>query len=116
MKQEKLRAFFKKNKIVSDIKSLDQKKVLIKDSRLVSVTSKGLCFFSKTKQLKVSKNFLFSSFLNHPVELFLSEYELNLDGVIHAVSLVGKDLFEIHIQFTETTPQFYRDCFVDLVA
>ena len=101
--------------IVSDIISLSENRLLAKQSRLISVTKKGLIFQMSAKQILAPKQSILKTFLNHHVELFLSNYELPMNGLVKDVSLVGENSFEIFIGFTENTPSFYRACVEDLL-
>ena len=105
---------FYKNKISTDIISLSEKETLSRFNQLTSVTKKGLTFHSSKKFWLISEKRLLK-FLNQPVELFLSHYELPLFGIIKKIGSIEKDLFEICIDFTETTPLYYRECVTDLL-
>lgn len=105
---------FNKNKISTDIISLPEKEILFCHSQLTSISKQGLTFHSSKQYFLVPEKEL-SKFLNHPVELFLSQYELPFYGVIKEICPVEKDIFEIHIGFMESTPLYYRECVEDLL-
>lgn len=101
-------------KIFTEIVSLNKQEILFRYSHLIGVTKKGLTFHSDKKSFLASeKDFL--KFLNHPVELFLSHYELLFHGIIKNIRFLEKDLLEICIDFMENTPLFYRECVEDLL-
>ena len=100
--------------ISTEIVSLTEKEILSRYSQLASVTKKGLTVHSKKKFFLVpEKDFL--KFLNHPVELFLSQYEMPFYGIITKICPIEKDIFEIRIDFMENTPLYYRECVEDLL-
>ena len=110
----------KKNKVYdqqhiwTDVISLKTKEILSRYSQLISVTKKGLVVQSKKEALSVSVKD-FSKFLNCPVELFLSQYEIPFYGVITKINFIKKDVFEFYIDFMENTPLYYRECVTDLL-
>ena len=107
-------ALQKPDKIFTDIVSLSDKITLSKYSRLTSASKKGLVFYSKKKFFPMSKRELLR-FLNQPVELFLSPFELSFFGVFKSISEVKKDKFKILVDFTKETPLYYRECIEDLL-
>ena len=102
------------DKIFTDIISLSEKVILSKNSQLTSASKKGLVFHSEKKFLPFPKRDILR-FLNQPVELFLSHYELPFYGVLRDVSEVEEDVFEIFVDFTKETPLYYRECVEDLL-
>ena len=100
--------------ISTEIVSLAEKEILSRYSRLTSATKKGLTVHSNKKFFLVPERD-FIKFLNHPVELFLSQYELPFYGIITKIYPIEKDLFEIRIDFMENTPLYYRECVEDLL-
>ena len=100
--------------VSTEIISLNKKEILSRYSQLTSVSKKGLTVHSNKKFFLVPEKD-FSKFLNQPVELFLSQYELPFYGVLKKIHPITKDLFEICIDFTKSTPLFYRECVEDLL-
>ena len=101
-----------KHNISTEIISLSQEKILSRHSRLSSATAKGLIIRSK-KFFSTKKDIY--KFLNQPVQLFLSQYELSLYGVIAKIQPLEGDMFDIHVDFTESVPLYYRECVADLL-
>lgn len=104
----------KQYNIWTDVISLKTKEVVSCHSQLTSVTKKGLIVQSNKDSLTVSKQNC-SKFLNCPVELFLSQYEVPFYGVVTKINFIKKDMFEIYIDFMENTPLYYRECVTDLL-
>ncbi len=105
---------YDENTVSTDIVSLHDKEILSCNSYLTSITKKGLTFHTDKKGLLVHEKD-FSKFLNHPVELFLSQYELPFYGVIKNIVPLDKDIMEIYIGFMENTPLYYRECIEELL-
>ena len=100
--------------ISTDIISLTKQEILSRHSHLAGVTKKGLTVHSDKKYFLVPEK-EFSNFLNHPVELFLSQYEIPFYGIITKICSIRESLFEISVDFTENTPLYYRECVADLL-
>lgn len=111
---QNIKSTFNKGKISTDIISWPEKEILSSYSQLTSISKKGLIFHSNRQYLLIPEKDI-SKFLDQPVELFLSQYELPFHGVIKAIKSVKKDVFEIHIDFMESTPHYYRECMEDLL-
>ena len=103
-----------KYNISTDIVSLTRQETLSRHSHLAGVTEKGLTVHSDKKFFLVPEKEL-STFLNHPVELFLSQYEIPFYGIISKICSIRENLFEISVDFTENTPLYYRECVADLL-
>ena len=106
--------FEKTDKVFTDIISLSEKVILSNYSELASVTRRGLVFHSPKKFLPIPKRDILK-FLNQPVELFLSHYEIPFFGVLKNIFEIEEDIFEISVDFTEDTPLYYRECVEDLL-
>lgn len=103
-----------KHLISTEIMSLNKKELLSSHSQLAEVSKKGLTVYSDKKFFLVPEK-EFSKILNQPVELFLSQYEMSFYGVITKIMAIKKNLFKIFIDFTESTPLYYRECVEDLL-
>ena len=103
----------KDNKIWTDLISLKTEEVLSSRSELISVTKQGLTVLLKKQCFNISESD-FPKFLNTSVELFLSQYEIPLYGVIKKIKRKKKNVFEIKINFMETSPIYYKECLIDL--
>ena len=101
-------------RVLTDIVSLSKKAILSQKSLLSGADCKGLIFYSDKSHLLVPKTEI-PSFLNQPVKLFLSQYELIFYGIVKSVKAVQRRGFEICVDFTENTPFYYRECVADLL-
>ena len=102
--------------IVSDIISITENRALAKKSQLISVNERGLAFKMGADQILMPRQAVLKTFLNHQVELFLSNYELPMEGVVKDVTLSGENVFEIFIGFADSVSPFYKACVADLLA
>ena len=115
-KTKKSSQFFKKNQVVSDIISMERAVALAHQTQLINVDTKGFYFDVKKDQILVPEQVFLKKLLNHYVQLFISKYELKVQGVIKNISFKNRNLFRVHIGFTDTTPAFYKECISDLMS
>lgn len=102
----------KREKVFSEIISVDTKDILSQKSELISVTKNLLTFRAKKKFFNLSEN-IFKS-LNKPVELFLFQYEIPLYGIMHSIKALD-GFIEVKVRFMDNTPLYYRECVTDLL-
>lgn len=101
-------------KILTDVMALKTREILSKYNELVLADKKGLVIQTK----KESFNFSIKDrekFLNLPVELFLSQYEIPFYGEIDSIEDLEGGLIEIKIRFLSQTPHYYRECMEELL-
>ena len=103
----------KEDKIWTELISLETKELLSSYSELISVSEQGLTVLAKKQFVNIPESD-WPHFLDNPVELFLSQYEIPFYGIIKKIKKKKKDSFEIKINFMETTPVYYRECLIDL--
>lgn len=114
MKTVSLEKQRKKPKICTDIVSLRRQKVLSQSSQLIKATKTGLTFKSGKKFFFISQKEI-PLFVNHPVKLFLSQYEIPFYGVIKKISPGKKNFFVICVDFMKNVPLYYRECVEELL-
>ena len=103
-----------KVKILTDVVALKTREILSQHNELVLTDKKGLVIQTN----KDSFNFSVKDrkkFLNLPVELFLSQYEIPVYGEIDSIEDLENDLIEIKIRFLNQTPYYYRECLKELL-
>ncbi len=103
-----------KHNISTEILSLRTKELVSRQNFLSSATKRGLTVCIKKKSFLIPEQDL-PKILNHPVQLFLDQYEIAVYGVITKIRVIKEDLFEISIGFTKETPLYYRECVGDLL-
>lgn len=116
-KQKTKKKFFQKNKVLSNIVCLSERKILANDAKLIDIDNNGLHFELKKKEMSdIFKSSAKKDFLDHRVSLVLTGYECRLEGIIKDIHQVKEDSFEIHVGYTEDTPKFYRECVNQLIS
>lgn len=101
--------------ISAEIMSLAKKEILSRRNRLAGASKQGLTVHSKKKFFLIPEKDTVK-FLNHPVELFLSQYELSFYGIIKTIRKLNENLFEVRVGFEESAPLYYRECVADLLS
>ena len=109
-----MESFIKKGKVLSDIVLISKIKTVCKQSHLKTATKNGLIFHSKKKLFLLNHKNI-RKYLDHPVSLVLSQYDLLFYGVLKKIQPLGQKAFEISIGWTKNTPLYYRECVEDLL-
>ncbi|MBC6414848.1 MAG: hypothetical protein GDA46_00410 [Bdellovibrionales bacterium] len=104
----------KENKVLTDIIILNTRKILFRCSELVLANKTGLTFRIKKTSFDFSQRET-QNFLNLPVELFLSQYEIPFFGEIDFIQDIDKYFLEVKIRFMSETPFYYRECLGELL-
>ena len=109
-------AVFQPKFYLSKIFSLKNDKEIASKGRLSSITTKGFVFHFKKKDLfSDADGFDWKNLINQPIGFVLSEFEVELHGVIRDLQLTDRNILEIHASYLDKTPHFYKQCVVDLL-
>lgn len=111
---KKLSAFRPKF-LLSEIFSLRDDKTIANTGKLVSITTKGFIFHLEKKHLPVTDNAYWEGLINQPIGFVLSEFEVELHGVVRDLHLADKDILEVYASYLDKTPFFYKQCVVALL-
>lgn len=101
--------------VLSEIFSLKDDKTLAKTGRLVSITTKGFIFHLEKKHLPVTDGAYWERLINQPIGFVLSEFEVELHGVVRDLHLEDKNILEVYASYLDKTPFFYKQCVVALL-
>ena len=100
---------------LSEIFSLKDDKTIAKAGRLVSITTKGFIFHLQKKHLPVTDSAYWEKLINQPIGFVLSEFEVELHGVVRDLHLGDKNILEVYASYLDKTPFFYKQCVVALL-
>lgn len=106
---------FKPKFYLSEVFSLKDDKTFAKKGRLISITTEGFVFHLKKKDMCSSEDSYLDKLINQPVGFVLSEFEVELHGVIKNFHLVNKNIWEVGADYLDKTPYFYKQCVVALL-
>ena len=103
---------------VSELTSLSNYAVLARTGVIVDASQSGFLLKVERTQLlpkELRENLSMQELVGHQVVMFLPQMNLDLDGTITRADHIGKGQFEIAIRFSPDTPEYWRDCLVDLL-
>lgn len=101
-----------------ELTSLSHFNVFASEAKIVDVSSSGyLMHISRQHftQTELRDTLSLDAVIGHQIAMFLPQLNLDLDGTIIRAKHVGKGFFEVAVTFTPETPQFWRECLVDLL-
>lgn len=103
---------------IESLTSLDHFSLLARTGRIVDASATGFLLHVHRKDLvpKVLRdNLSIDCILNERVKMSISEMNLEIDGKITRTRLIGNKTFEIAIDFSETAPEYWRECLLELL-
>ena len=107
---------FKPKFHLSEVFSLKDDKTFAKKGRLISITTEGFVFHLRREDMFFSDDSSMEKLINQPVGFVLSEFEVELHGVIKSFQLVNKNIWEVEAGYLDKTPYFYKQCVVALLC
>lgn len=103
---------------VSDITSLDQFSTLARTGTIVDASSSGLLLHVDRKEFipkVLRQNLNIDCIVGEYVKMEIQEMRLEIDGKVTRTRLAGQGVFEIAIEFSDSAPEYWRECLVDLL-
>jgi hypothetical protein len=103
---------------VSSIASLDDLTKIAKDCDVIEASANGLLLHFPRESLiptALRNNLSIDSLIGQRVFLKLEEMNLELSGVITRTKLLGKQGYNIAIDYTDEAPLYWRECLMDLL-
>lgn len=85
---------------------------------LIEVSETGFKLILDRKALKSPKlrsQLDLSELLNETIWIHLNDLDLILEGTVTRTRFIGKGKFEIGIDYSDTAPEYWRECLVDLL-
>jgi hypothetical protein len=85
---------------------------------LVEVSASGFKLIVDRKALKSPKfrsQLDLSELIDESIWIHLNDLDLVLEGTIKRTRFLGKGKFEIGVDYTDTAPEYWRECLVDLL-
>lgn len=102
----------------SHLTSYEKLALIAREGLLVDASARGFLLNVKRTDLVPStlrQNLTLNMIEGEHILLRISEMDLDIDGVITRTRLVGHGTFEIGVEFTADAPEYWRQCFVDLL-
>lgn len=103
---------------VSSVSSLENLAKIARFGEIVEASTTGFLLIVKREDLIPStlrKNLTLESIHGTKVLLHLPQMNIEISGRICRTKLLGKQGFEIGIDYAEDAPEYWRECLVDLL-
>ena len=101
-----------------ELTSLSHFNVFASEAKIVDVSSSGYLLQVSRQhfvQPELRDTLTLDAVVGHQIAMFLPQLNLDLDGTIIRAKHVGKGFFEVAVTFSPETPQFWRECLVELL-
>ncbi len=101
-----------------EITSLYDKSVIAQYGTLLNISLTAFCIrISRDDLVRVDlrQRLSLDNLVGEHLNLFLSDMNLNLDGIVIRASRVDQKTFELVLKFSSKTPVYWRQCFLDLI-
>jgi len=98
--------------------SLESLTKLTRGGNIVEASTTGFLVRVKREDLvpvALRKNLTLDPLVGSKVLLHLPQMNLEISGIIARTQLIGKQGFEIGIDYTDDAPEYWRECLVDLL-
>lgn len=103
---------------VAELTSLSNYSVIAREGVIIDASQSGFLLRIERSQLvpkEYRENLTMHNLVGHQVVMYLPQMNLDLDGTITRADHIGKGHFEIACSFSPDTPEYWRDCLVDLL-
>jgi hypothetical protein len=103
---------------VSSVSSLENLAKIARSGAIIEASTSGLLMIVKREDLipaALRKNLTLESIHGTKVLLHLPQMNIEISGRIARTKLLGKQGFEIGIDYTADAPEYWRECLVDLL-
>lgn len=103
---------------VSSMSSLENLAKIARYGEIVEASVTGFLLIVKREDLipaMLRKNLSIESIHGQKVLLHLPQMNIEISGKIARTKLLGKQGFEIGIDYTDDAPEYWRECLVDLL-
>jgi hypothetical protein len=103
---------------VSSVSSMENLAKIARSGEIVEASTTGFLLLVKREDLIPSilrKNLTLESIHGQKVLLHLPQMNIEISGRIARTKLLGKQGFEIGIDYTDDAPEYWRECLVDLL-
>ena len=103
---------------VSYMASLENLAKIAKNCEIIEASSSGLLMLVKRENLvpnSLRQNLNIDAIVGSHVYLRLEDMNLEVSGTITRTKLLGKQGFHIAVDYTEDSPDYWRECLMDLL-
>lgn len=103
---------------ISHLTAFDKFALLARTGLMIDASSSGILLRINRKDLvpkSLRSNLSLTALEGEHVMLRISEMDLEMEGFVTRTKLIGKGDFEVAIDFSQDAPDYWRECFMDLL-
>lgn len=103
---------------VSSVSSLENLTKISRGGEIVEASISGILLMVRREDLVPSalrKNLNLDALVGDKVLLHLPDLNLEISGRVARTRFIGKEGFEVGIDYTEDAPEYWRECLVELL-
>lgn len=103
---------------VNEVTSLSSYLVIAHDAVIIDASQSGFLLRidrSKLVPKEYRENLSMVNLVGQQVVMYLPQMNLDLDGTVTRADHVGKGQFQVACTFSSETPEYWRDCLVELL-
>ena len=103
---------------VSSVSSLENLAKIAKYGEIVEASTTGFLLIIKREDLiptSLRKNLTLDALFDNKILLHLPQMNIEISGKIKRTKLLGKQGFELGVDYTDDAPEYWRECLVDLL-
>lgn len=103
---------------VSTVASLENLTKIAKGGSIVEASTSGFLLLVRREDLvpvEFRRNLNLDALIGHKVLIHLADLNLEISGRIARTRFAGKSGFEIGIDYSDDSPEYWRECLVDLL-
>jgi hypothetical protein len=103
---------------VSSVASLENLAKIAREGEVIEASTSGFLLIIRREDLipsNLRKNLTLDMLIGSKVLLHLPHMNLEISGRVARNKLLGKQGFELGIDYTDDAPEYWRECLVDLL-
>lgn len=103
---------------VSSVSSLENLSKIARGGEVIEASTSGILLMIKREDLVpvvLRKNLNLDALVGDKILIHLPDLNLEIAGKVARTRFVGKEGFEVGIDYSEDAPEYWRECLVDLL-
>lgn len=103
---------------VTSISSMENLSKIAKAGQVVEASTSGFLLLVRREDLvpaEFRRNLNLDALIGHKILIHLSDLNIEMSGRVARTRFVGKDGFELGIDYSDDAPEYWRECLVDLL-
>lgn len=103
---------------VSSVSSLENLAKIAREGEVIEASTTGFLLIIRREDLipsNLRKNLTLDMLIGSKILLHLPQMNLEISGRVARTKLLGKQGFELGIDYTDDAPEYWRECLVDLL-